>query len=381
MSLLFAHDHKFRKIDGDYYSTGGLSDEVLSRYVNIYGEITVVARVIFEKKIGERYSKISNPKVRIVERKTLNNFQFNELVINSDYIISRLPSKIGSEVVRIALKNKKKYLLEMVACPWDAFWNHSFLGKTIAIPIFLVTRLQTRLADYTLYVTNNFLQRRYPTKGKSISCSDVSLNPDNLFSLDQRLKHINNHAGRYILGTIAAMDVKYKGQEYVIKAIGKLREAGIDKFEYQLVGNGDTSYLEKIVSDNNLADRITFLGGLPHSQVFVWLDKIDTYIQPSKQEGLPRALIEAMSRGLPCMGSTAGGIPELLEEDMVFPKGDYDALSIILKNLDDEILYSKAIRNYKVSKLYSNEVLTNKRNNFYRDYKSLVDEFKLRESK
>ena len=53
MELIFGHDHKFRLIDGKYYSTGGLSEDILMRYVNIFGTITVVARVIKEFDIKD----------------------------------------------------------------------------------------------------------------------------------------------------------------------------------------------------------------------------------------------------------------------------------------------------------------------------------------
>ena len=55
MSLLFAHDHKFRKIDNDYYSTGGLNNDVLSQYVNMFGSVTVIARVVEESEIKNKY--------------------------------------------------------------------------------------------------------------------------------------------------------------------------------------------------------------------------------------------------------------------------------------------------------------------------------------
>ena len=92
---------------------------------------------------------------------------------------------------------------------------------------------------------------------------------------------------------------------------------------------------------------------------------MDVYIQPSLQEGLPRALLEAMSRGLPCIGSNAGGIPELLEKKMIFKKRNVKQLCKILKNLNKEELINSANYNFKKSKLYNLSYLNNKRNNFY----------------
>jgi len=43
---------------------------------------------------------------------------------------------------------------------------------------------------------------------------------------------------------------------------------------------------------------------------------------------MPRAMIEAMARGLPCIGSAVGGIPELLSSEDLVSRGDAGALAL-----------------------------------------------------
>jgi L-malate glycosyltransferase len=79
---------------------------------------------------------------------------------------------------------------------------------------------------------------------------------------------------------------------------------------------------------------VHFRGNLPSGQaVRAALDAADIFVLPSRQEGLPRALVEAMARALPCIGSTIGGIPELLPPADLVPPGDAEALAAKIREV------------------------------------------------
>lgn len=64
----------------------------------------------------------------------------------------------------------------MVACPWDALWNYGkFSKKIFALPTYLLNKTTIKKAPNVIYVSEEFLQKRYPTNGKNIGCSDVVL--------------------------------------------------------------------------------------------------------------------------------------------------------------------------------------------------------------
>ena len=115
-----------------------------------------------------------------------------------------------------------------------------------------------------------------------------------------------------------------------------------------------------------------FLGKMPHHEVFKWLDSIDVYVHPSDTEGLPRSLIEAMSRGLPCLGSAVGGIPELLEHDFLFRKGNVNEIVALLKGLSHSTLEKQANRNFEESRKYEKNFLDIKREQFMRDFMTYI---------
>jgi len=367
--------------DGQVYSIGFTYD-IWKRYLAVFDKLIVSTRMRFvDTKITDMKLS-SGPRV---EFKPISNYSKNtDIIINKrkivkqiretlklcDCAIIRLPSFIGYIAIKEAIIMKKPYLIEVVGCAWGALWNHSLKGKLIALPSYLTMKKAVKNAPYALYVSNKFLQQRYPCNGKTVSCSDVSLpsiNDDSL--LIRRINKINQMTKDkpIVLGTVAAVNVRYKGQQYVIKAISKLNKEGYN-FEYHLVGGGDKSYLKSIAEKYNVADKVKFLGTLPHEKIFDYLDNIDIYIQPSKQEGLPRALIEAMSRGCPSLGSKVGGIPELINNDLVFQKGSVHEICELLKRMYQKVMIEEAKRNFEKAKEYDRNLLNIRRVSFFMEF-------------
>lgn len=298
--------------------------------------------------------------------------QVRGVLKKSDCAIIRLPSIIGFIAIEEAINLNKPYLIEVVGCAWDVYWNYSLIGKLIALPCYIKMRNIVRDSTYTIYVTSEFLQKRYPTSGKYTNCSNVALTEFDDKVLERRLNKIAamQKSSKIVIGTAAAVNVKYKGQQYVIEALGELKKQGITNYEYHLVGGGDQTYLKKIAEKNDVVGQVKFLGAMPHSKVFEWLETIDLYVQPSLTEGLPRALIEAMSRGVPALGSRVAGIPELINSEMLFnnSKNRVKEIELILKNLSKNKLRAQAIYNYNVAKEYHADIINKRREAFMKNF-------------
>ena len=372
MRLLYVHGHKIKRVkkNGRYlfFTTGGLNNNVLERYLKFCNEVIVIGRIVDEKDVDDKWSRLSVPNVCIVNNKHIPIKRVFWEIKKCDNLIIRMPSDLGNHAILLNRIIKKPYLIEMVGCPWDSLWNHSIKGKIVAPFSFIINKILLWNATNVLYVTDEFLQKRYPTKGKSIGCSDVVLTEFDDSIIEKRISKIKNHNGKTILGTLAGIDVKYKGQQFVIEALGVLKKKGITNYEYQLVGNGSKKYLKQIARENDVLDQVVFVGGKPHEEINEWLDSIDIYIQPSLQEGLPRALVEAMSRALPAIGSDAGGIPELLDKNVIFPKKNVKKLVDVLHNMNKEKMLVESRRNYIRSQDYKSDVLNKKRNSFYLNF-------------
>lgn len=188
-------------------------------------------------------------------------------------------------------------------------------------------------------------------------------------ALEKRIARINRKKDKIVIGITAGL-IKTKGQQIVIKAMDYLRKDY--NIVYELVGGGDCSYLRQVAKRYNLSDKVIFKGQLKHNEVLTWLDNLDIYIQPSLQEGLPRALVEAMSRACPAIGAKTAGIPELLMEKAVFESGSAKAIAVSLRSILSDDLYQHARTNFNKSMEYELEKLNKRREIIYKDYKQMV---------
>lgn len=259
-----------------------------------------------------------------------------EAVGKADLIIARFASFSSAFVCSVANKMGKPVFAEVMSCGWDGLWNHGFMGKLAAPIMLFAVKKSLRNADYALYVTEEFLQNRYPCKNKTVGVSDVVINEISDSIRQKRNERIAQFDSKNItLMTSGAVNVWYKGHHFVIRAIPLLNEMGI-RVKYYCVGQGDPSYLKDVAKKCGVEDQVVFTGAVSHDEVFKLLDQCDIYVQPSLQEGLPRALVEAMSRGCPAIGARTGGIPELLPTDCIVKrksvKGIVEAIEKMLDN-------------------------------------------------
>ncbi|RJY08729.1 glycosyltransferase [Aurantiacibacter aquimixticola] len=287
---------------------------------------------------------------------------------------------LGLMAISIARRMGKPVAVEAVGCAWSAMWDHgSAAGKAFAPIHWRQMRKAVGRADNVIYVTENFLQDRYPTRAQNISnASNVELPPSDIIegqptldraTLTKRLKRIECAVqGELRLGLVGSLRVRSKGIQFVLPALKSLKRCD-RPFSFHVLGAGDARPWIEEAKRHGVADLVTFHGSLPEGQaVFDWLDHIDIYLQPSLQEGLPRALIEAMSRGCPAIGSNCAGIPELLDERMVVPMRDVDALlqRILALMADSDEMARQAMRNFKTAHAYLSPTLAERREAFFR---------------
>lgn len=377
--VLFAYNARIEIDESGNYFGNELNDSIVKRYQYLGRHVTFIVRqrsILNSDRRNYLPFESTNFEIKTVPEfnspfKYIRNLSICKKIIevevsNTDILVARLPSTIGRLAITEAIRQNKPYLVEVVGCPWDALWNHSLLGKIIAPYAFLQMRKFVSNAPFVIYVTDLFLQKRYPNFNWNTGLSDVVINDFNPDILRDRLLKLRNRTNEkcLVIGTVASIDVPYKGQSMVFKAIHILKDKGWD-IKYKLVGKGTGTQLKKDVAQLQIQENVEFIGQLPHSEIFLFLSTLDLYIQPSKQEGLPRALVEAMSSACPCIGANTGGIPELLNKDMIFEKSDLTGLVKIFEKLSSSKLIDAAIENFEKSKSFLPEVMEHKRRQIY----------------
>ncbi|MCC8114490.1 MAG: glycosyltransferase [Bacteroidales bacterium] len=390
MKVLVA-TRQYIKVEGNHaYCIRNVYD-ILERFSHL-GELYICAypyNPATSKKhlvIDTCMDKIFNPKhffplkrqSRLMDQFTMsaeNKKIMREAIDQVDLVIVYLQEMFGHYAIKYARSKGKPVLSYVVGCTWDALWNYNWQGKIMAPISYIRRRNAVAKSDYALYVTQEFLQRRYPTKGFSIGCSDVAIAPIDDNILTKRLKYIEDSDIKKELNivTTAGVNVPYKGQAYVIEAISKLKKAGDTRYHYYLIGGGDATRLKNLAKALDVENQIHFVGILPHTEVFGELDKMHVYIQPSMQEGLPRSMAEGMSRGLMAIGTTTGGIPELVAPHNIVRKRNSDDIVKLLKNITSDILKEEAKFSLDKAKQYQGEVLDARREQFFDEIKRRIN--------
>lgn len=384
MGLLYITRHIYsRREDGKIYSSGCMGASYFEKYLPFFDTVTVLGYVT--EDIGKRPVQTGSEEAQNTDRISFHLISCNGRSYNTFYSSRKFRIAAAKEIccadavicksasavaftADLARRYKKPYLIEIVGCPWDSLRNHSLAGKILAPFMYFLLKKEAKRAPFVLYVTTSFLQKRYPTRGISAGVSDVELLPAAEEVLEKRLDKIYSGAHTLHIGTAGSVSARYKGQGFVMEAMEILKKRGMDNIIYHIAGPGDPEYLQNKAVQTGTLDQVVFEGRLKHEDLMAWMDRMDIYIQPSLTEGLPRSVVEAMSRGLPVLGSNVGGIPELLEKEAVFHAKKPGEIADIIQGMTPEKMTASAKRNYAFARQFSKETLEKKRIRLYEEF-------------
>jgi len=356
MRLLVASEtHFVRGVDGRIYSCFGVDGYPFwQRYLDVFDDVIVAARTAGVHSTdglvaveGPGVTAAPLPDYRgpwgyAAQRRRLHS-AMRTAIAGADALCLRAPGPIAMCARRLA--RHRPFAVEVVGDPHDALAPGAVRSAVRPLARTLAThglRTLCREAVAVAYVTGATLRERYPARSWSIAVSDVDLGED-AFATDEQIAERRRRWTRSGKGTerdpwrlvcVGTFAQPYKGQDVLIDAAARCR-ARAAHVELTLVGDGiHRPALERRTQRDGLRSVVRFAGLVPSGAgVRAVLDAADVFVLPSRTEGLPRALLEAMAWGVPSIASRVGGTPELLPPDRLVVPGDAADLTDTLARL------------------------------------------------
>ncbi|HMV99859.1 MAG TPA: glycosyltransferase family 4 protein [Acidobacteriota bacterium] len=391
MRVCVTLEFRFQQLaDGSVWTPGSFAYPFWERYLEVFDTVQVIARVRRVSSVPSDWKRADGRQVSFAPIPDYHGpLQFlmqspqviravRQAITSDDAVILRVGSQLAACVEPVLTQTGQPFGVEVVGDPYDAFSPKAIRHPLRPFFRWWFTREQQRQcrnAWAVSYVTRYYLQQRYPNGIHGIQAfySDVELTPDRFVTRETvtgRYSERRFEGDReYRLITLASLEQMYKAPDVLIDACALCLQAG---YNLRLVICGDGKYrssLEALARKREIANRVEFRGHVAgFAAVAGELDQSDVFVLPSRTEGLPRALIEAMARGLPCIGSNVGGIPELLPEHCLVPAGDTLALAHRISEFLDqpEVMLSAALRNLDQAHEYEEAKLHHARLEYYR---------------
>ena len=391
MDLLYLGSYGFRQKDGKTYALPGSSDSFFQKFLKVFDKIIVVGSPLPNSLEDTNLVEMTDTRIRVIilpsnskPQQFLNDFKvkpiLKKLIDGASAILIKPTTRRGIMATKIATSKNKPFMIDVTGdIHLSLITTNDWKRKLYAPIIFNQIRRAIKDCRFGLYVTQEYLQSQYPIAGEMCGCSDVELNPVEAEVLDERLKKIEEMKSDGIINIsmVGFYHNTRKGIDTAIKALALLP----DNYHLNVLGNGTEENRRKWLEFGEalgIFGRIHFPKPLPSTKAVIdWLKTQDINILPSRSEGLVRCVMEAMSVGMPCIGSDSCSMPELHLPECMHPVEDYKKLSelILRYGIDKELMKAHAKRNFEKAKEYAPDILDKRRTAFLERFKSYCESF------
>lgn len=386
MKLLYISTFMFFKESGTTYGLPSCAAPFFEKYLDVFDSVRVLGENLKSYLSKSALVEIQDSRIQIevlpsnTKPKDFKNDRYlkhklTEEIGQADAILIKPASRRGMMAIRIAESLQKPYMIEMTGDIHNALMQSPSTFKRLYAPIlYRKIRKAIKNCEFGLYVSKDYLQGKYPIKGKMCGCSDVVLEPSTADVIQRRIEKINalQAEQRINLALIGFYQGNGKGVDTALRALSRLPE----NYHLSVLGNGTAENRQKWYEyGKNIGvseDRLHFPEPLPSTErVLHWLDDFDFFVFPTRSEGFGRVVAEAMSRGMPCFATDICTMPELLSGECLFPLDDDKRLAELLLEYtsNKKLLKETAHRNFEHVHNYDFEVLKKRRDAFLSEFK------------
>ena len=391
--LLMSCDDFLYSHQGSFFAASREKFDFYQRYLRVFDKLRLVCRCEERPELKKSNVPLSlDPRIEFIPVPMFHGptqyakhyFSVGRTIKNitdgCDAAVLRIPSTIAMRIGNQVMKAGIPYACEVVYDGVDGWKATTGITRMIWKRIDKKMRSICAEADGVSCVTENYLQRHYYSKKPSAFTSHYSsLALDKTFFASPKqypshrpitIAHVSNQIGFH----------GRKGNLELIQAVALLKKENYSikiKFAGEIRDDSPKKVTE-FAAKSGVENDIEFVGYLSRKELDAFLSRADVFVLPTKAEGLPRVIIEAMAKGLPAITTPVSGCPELINEHFLVDYEDVSSLANRIKELiDNPQLYERTSQeNFEKSWQYEASVLQNRRDEFYGKLKALVDQNK-----
>lgn len=291
-------------------------------------------------------------------------------VHRSEVVWAVTPGVVSSIAISAAVLLRRPLVVNVVGDPAEATKRGVIRHPLRPVASWLLPRIQRvgcRRADVVRYVSEG-LREIYPAStSRQFVLSNVTI------AGIASPRQYGRSAFRLI--TVASLEQPYKGLDTVILAFAQVL-ASLPNCTLTIVGEGRLRTQLERLATSVAPGRVSFTGHVSPEEVLRLLSVHGIFVLASRTEGMPRAMIEAMASGLPCIGSRVGGIQELLADSCTFPPGHHaKAAQLLLELLSTPEAYEEAsASSIRIASAYTVDAVRDQVTEFRRSVMALLPE-------
>ncbi len=280
---------------------------------SIWGEKRVkeFEKELEEKKVRKHQIDFSR-KIKKINENWKAYRQLKEILLKEDYKFIHCHTPIGGVIGRIAGHR------EGIKIIYTAHGFHFYKGAPIQdwLLYYPVEMLLSKWTDILITINQEDYQRAKKIYAKKVEyVPGVGIDLEKIEKVQVRRKEKRRELGipeEAIVMVSAGELSKRKNHIAVIKAMGRKKEK---KIYYVICGQGTWEQkLKETAKREGINEQVKILGF--RTDVIEIYKASDIFVFPSKQEGLPVALMEAMAAGLPCIVSDIRGNRDLIQNEI-----------------------------------------------------------------
>lgn len=292
---------------------------------------------------------------------------------------------VGIPISRIFNRIKKMYPNKNIVIHAHNPASCGLFSRNKGVPLVCTIHgINSNKSFFTNKITQLILNKMKMEKNKIIAVSEDTakkynrqINDNYIYTVTNGVKisHkedlITKKNDYFTIGYASYLD-DLKGWKCIFEAYMLLSKEHKKRIRLILAGDGpenEIKMLEQLITENNLESKVSYLGHVKNAGDVI-IPKFDIFVLPSKNEGVPMSILEAMGHGVPVLATKVGGIPEvIINEKNGFllersPKAFAEKIIYLYDNKDKYNAMSMSSKKTFFEK-YTNEIMGKKYEEIY----------------